>query len=738
MSDRHFKLNALIVGLTLASAHTMAAERVDLRTYQSAGFAASGSSMASLSNDAALGLLGENGLVKLSSRTEANGRTYERLQQTYQGLKVFGEHIIMVRDANDEVVHMNGGLIQGIQADLDNGFVPGANPTISDKEALNIAKNNSGFTFVNAPQFRNESSELMIYFDQESEQAKLVYVVNYFSEATKGAPDPKRPFFIIDAHSGDVIKTWDGLAHQEATGPGGNEKTGKYEYGSDYPTFEVDSQCRMTTANVETINLNHRTSGGTIHQFTCPRNTVKEINGAYSPLNDAHFFGIEVFKMYSEWFDTSPLNTKLKLRVHYSNGYENAFWDGSQMTFGDGASYFYPLVDINVVAHEVSHGFTEFNSGLVYERQPGGMNEAFSDMAGEAAEFFMHGENDFYVGAAIMKNGDGLRYMDNPPRDGSSIGHASDYYDGLDVHYSSGVYNKAFYLLATTSGWDTKKAFEVFVRANQTYWTPNSNFNDGACGVESAAEDKGYSKADVTAAFDQVGVSCDGTDPGDQVITMEKATPIEGISGNQGSMKYYKLSVPAGATDLVFTMSGGSGDADMYVKFGSKPSTSSYDCRPYKNGNDEVCAFEAPSEGDYYVMLRGYSSYSGVTLVGDFNGDTDPGGGEFENTDDYQIPDNDANGVSSPIEVKEIGAADSVEVSVNIVHTYIGDLVVQLVGPDGSVQTLHNRSGGSADNLNKTYTVNVGGKNVDGTWELKVTDRARRDVGYIDSWKMVF
>ena len=69
--------------------------------------------------------------------------------------------------------------------------------------------------------------------------------------------------------------------------------------------------------------------------------------------------------MYQEWYGINPLKTDLTLRVHYGDGFENAFWDGKQMTFGDGADIFYPLVSLDVTAHEVSHGFTEFNSGLL-------------------------------------------------------------------------------------------------------------------------------------------------------------------------------------------------------------------------------------------------------------------------------------------------------------------------------------------------------------------------------------
>lgn len=76
----------------------------------------------------------------------------------------------------------------------------------------------------------------------------------------------------------------------------------------------------------------------------------------------------------------------------------------------------------------------------------GGINEAFSDIAGEAAEYYLRGNVDWIVGSDIFKSEGGLRYFDQPSKDGRSIDHASEYYDGLNVHLSSGVYNRAFYL----------------------------------------------------------------------------------------------------------------------------------------------------------------------------------------------------------------------------------------------------------------------------------------------------
>ncbi|WNZ54528.1 M4 family metallopeptidase [Microbulbifer sp. MKSA007] len=465
----------------------------------------------------------------------------------------------------------------------------------------------SSLNVVHALHRTKPEKELYVYVD-ENDQARLAYLVNW----VEYGDEPSRPFYFVDALTGEVIKQWDGLAFQDATGPGGNEKTGRYEYGTDFPALEVDNNCSMNTANVETVDLNHGTSGGSVFSFTCPENDYKEINGAYSPLNDAHFFGNVVFNMYSDWYGTSPLTQKLRMRVHYSNNYENAFWDGSQMTFGDGFTTFHPLVSLDVSSHEVSHGFTEQNSNLTYANQSGGINEAFSDMAGEAAEFYMKGTNDWMVGADIYKADGALRYMDDPTKDGRSIGHASDYYSGMDVHYSSGVFNRAFYLIANSSGWNTQTAFDIFVLANQTYWNQSTDYIEGACGALSATEDLGYDTATVIAAFDTVGVSTSNCD--DDGGSNSEGWEETNLSGRRNSWQHFTLDVPSGSSSLTVEMLGGNGDADLYVRYGATPTTDNWDCRPYVNGNNEFCSFSNPAAGTWHISVQGYISYRGVTL----------------------------------------------------------------------------------------------------------------------------
>ncbi|PJK00648.1 peptidase S8 [Lysobacteraceae bacterium NML91-0213] len=112
--------------------------------------------------------------------------------------------------------------------------------------------------------------------------------------------------------------------------------------------------------------------------------------------------------------------------------------------------------------------------------------------------------------------------------------------------------------------------------------------------------------------------------------TLQNGVPVTGVAGGAGSTQYWTITVPAGATNLNIAMSGGSGDADLYVRFGSQPTTSAYDCRPYRSGNAETCTFAAPQAGTYHVMVRGYSAFSGITLTGSFNAGSGGGGNQLQ------------------------------------------------------------------------------------------------------------
>ena len=124
--------------------------------------------------------------------------------------------------------------------------------------------------------------------------------------------------------------------------------------------------------------------------------------------------------------------------------------------------------------------------------------------------------------------------------------------------------------------------------------------------------------AAVAAATGGAGPTPDpGPDPGDGGL--QNGVPVTGVSGAAGSTQRWTFTVPAGARNLVIAISGGSGDADLYVRRGTAPTTSAYDCRPYRAGNAESCSFATPQAGTWHVLVRGYTSFSGVTLRASHN-----------------------------------------------------------------------------------------------------------------------
>ena len=627
-SNRHRYLVALTpLAFALTAMSAQAATRVELHSldvaqvnhqYSMASASVGAPASLSLKHAELLGLDANSSLQTLAVSHDSNGAVHYRYQQTFRGIPIFGEHVIVSQDKTGKVTSLFGRSVQGLAGELS-----GAAPKVAKLQALSIAKASALGNRI----ITREDARQMIYIDGAN-HAHMTYVVSFFADSIKGG-NPTRPFVIVGANTGAILKKWEGLETSAiGTGPGGNAKTGQYEWGSGglYGYLDVaqsGSTCTMNNTNVKSVNLNGGTTGTTAFTYTCPRNTYKAINGAYSPINDAHFFGGVITNMYPAFTGYNALNIQLIMRVHYSTSYENAFWDGTEMSFGDGATTFYPLVSADVAGHEVSHGFTEQHSNLTYSGQSGGMNEAFSDMGGEATENYWKGTNDFLVGTEIFKASGALRYMCNPTQDGKSIDNAANYTSSLDVHNSSGVYNKAFCNLAKTTGWGTATAFKAFARANAIYWTPSSTFISGACGVRTAATDIGKSAADVTAAFNTVGVdtsSCGGGGGGGGGATaLSNGVAKTGIAGAAGSDQLFTLVVPSGATGLKFVTSGGTGDADLYVKFGSAPTTTTNDCKSEGSTTAESCSIATAQAGTYYVLIHGYATFSGVSLTGSYS-----------------------------------------------------------------------------------------------------------------------
>ncbi|MET4730776.1 serine protease [Lysobacter enzymogenes] len=204
-----------------------------------------------------------------------------------------------------------------------------------------------------------------------------------------------------------------------------------------------------------------------------------------------------------------------------------------------------------------------------------------------------------------------------------------------------------------------------------------------------------------------------------------------GTPGNQAPVANFASS----ANGLTVSFTDSSSDSDGSIA-----------SRSWDFGDGTTSTATSPSKtysvaGTYTVKLTvvdnaGASNTKTATVT------VGSGGGvqTYSNGTDANIPDNNATGVTSSIAVsgRTGNAPSDAQVSVNIVHTYQGDLIVDLIAPDGSVYNLHNRTGGDADNLNRSYTVNLSSEALNGTWRLRAADRASVDTGRIDSWSLSF
>jgi subtilisin-like proprotein convertase family protein len=581
-------------------------------------------------------------------------------------------------------------------------------------------------------------------------------------------PDGQTPSLlhvITDATTGAYVGSFDEIESVNGTGNSiyaGTVTVDTTLSGSTY------SMVDPSHGNGNTCDMNNGTS--TCTNFTDADNTWG--NGSNSNRQsaavDAHYGAALTFDYYKNVHARNGIfgnGTGVPSRVHYGNNYVNAFWDGSRMTYGDGSGNAKPLVSIDVAGHEMSHGVTEnvVPGGLTYSGESGGLNEATSDIFGNMVEFFANNATDpgdYTVGEKIDINGDGtpLRYMYNPGLDGSSHTCWSTSTKNVDVHYSSGPANHFFFNLAegtgstpfgtsplcgsapAMTGIGRAKAEKIWFRALDVYFTSNTSYVNtsnpgntaraytlsaatdlyGQCSTEYKAVQAAWTAVNVAGSDAAcptgndfsiaVSPNAGSVDPGSSLTTTVNTTLTNGAAQ---TINLSASGLPAGATASFNPSSVTSGGSSTLT----------------------IATSTSTPAGSYPVTITGTGTAAThtTTFTLTVNG---PPGCSGTNGNDVTIP--DLSTVESPITISgctgNAGSASTVEV--HIVHTYIGDLIVNLVAPDGSTYLLHNRTGGSADNIDQTYTVNLSGEAANGTWKLRVQDAAAADTGRIDSWTL--
>jgi pseudolysin len=509
-----------------------------------------------------------NTLRFLKVRVDDVGISHARYNQYYKGIPVWGSQLIFHKKQNQKnITTATGQFVTGIEKDLKN-----TTPKYSVKPILMVAEDHfqaysGGNWRINLPQ-----THLVIFVKNST--AKLAYTITFFAQ--KGNKLQKPFYIIdandksIYKHWNDLHNAASAIGQ----GPGGNDKVlgigiYNFQYGPDSEPgwnqlgkFEVTQSgntCTMLNDDVQIASLNNQTlPAGSIwityyepaneeldysaFSYDCSTNLndggKAPLNGGYSPNNDAMYAASNTIKMYrDEYGFANPLgsNTAIRIYTHLAN-YDDAYalsagesgvykWH-QQVVLGGGKTNFYPLTNAKAIAHELSHIFTFHNSNLNNTDQSGGINEAFADIGSMALNDYINKQYSWYpvewsiYGIVTKVDGfyEGLpvRYFDDPTKDntkgGSSIDNVNNYVAGMDVHYSAGIYNKAFYLLAATCpechGWGIEKAFTMFSNANADYWYSGESFYYGACGVIQEAYNRGENFRTVISAFEAVGVTC--------------------------------------------------------------------------------------------------------------------------------------------------------------------------------------------------------------------------------------
>ncbi len=452
-------------------------------------------------------------------KTESDniGWTHERYIQTQNNIPVEGSMIIVHSNGN-QIISWNGEYFSGLPKTIE--------PTLSEKDAL--AKALSAYP-AEVYMWQNADNEKFIKIEQESENATFLPKgeLVYKAEANKLAPGHfhlcwkfniycqiplKRANIYIDAITGKVIDE-ENLIH---TGNVVGSATTKYSGTQAINTDSVNAnnyRLRQTAlgGGVETYNLLKSTSYSNT-DFIDTDNNWNNVNANKDEVaTDAHFGAEQTYRYYFNRYGRKSydnLNTKLRSYVHYSNNYDNAFWDGQRMTYGDG-NQLKPLTCIDVAAHEMSHGVTGNSSKLVYNGESGALNESFSDIFGTAVEFTVKSGNqlNFIIGEDITAAGNGIRSMKNPSLfgDPGAYGDNNWYVGAADnggVHTNSGVQNHWFYILTmgesatnfkgnayNVKGVGIDTAGAISYRNNAFYLTPNSKYADSRFYSIQAAKD---------------------------------------------------------------------------------------------------------------------------------------------------------------------------------------------------------------------------------------------------------
>lgn len=426
-------------------------------------------------NPTAARLSSADAFTARSVTVDADGTEHVRMDRTYRGLRVIG---------GDMVVHSRAGTLQSASVTLAKPINVGLTPALSADAAITAAGVQFGTQFNAVP-----TASLVVFAGHAT--PKLAYDVRYAGMTKDGTP--QRLHYYVDALNGEILArdsavktgTLPGDRYGTGTPPsspvvtpangvGNSLFAGTVPLGTGWNAtrrlFELKDPTRGNT-HIQDLGNGYRVEAGTLVVDA----DNKWGNGA---LTDRVSTGVDAAYGFAKTWDYYKANFgRDGIRgdgvgawggIHYFLNYVNAFWSDECfcMAFGDGnGTTIRPLVTIDIIGHEVSHGVTSNTAGLIYSSESGGLNEATSDIFGAMIEYFANNQKqppNYVIGEALFTTpawNKNIRVMFKPNLDGispdcypspttPSNGISLANFKAMDVHYSSGVANHFFYLLA--------------------------------------------------------------------------------------------------------------------------------------------------------------------------------------------------------------------------------------------------------------------------------------------------
>jgi Zn-dependent metalloprotease len=589
--------------------------------------------------DAQLGLGADSSFRISNQHPGAAGQKIIRIEHTYQGLRVFGSEAVVVTDGGGDIVSLSVTERRaGLDANTARVQGPDNSVTAVGPQATAPASLQPAFTadaaiarVANkvAPTGKHRwppTAELLIYpvlaaervaaaadkAEDELNALDVADVVQRYALAyyvrTRMLVDRKPVYYdtIVDAKTGEIIAQWQAL--QTVTGTGNSQYNGAVPISTSQTAsgFQMLDPARGTGGKfggMAITNANHSSqenpSPGNVYTNSTntwgdgkqyiPGGSTTNANGQTAAVNA--LWGLmntyDTNKNVLGWQSLDGNNTATYIAVHVDNAYDNAFYDSGCkcMFIGDGGQYFYNLGSIDVIAHEMSHGVTDATSNLVYAGESGGLNESNSDIGGDMVEAYARAGgtgavvpatgNDWMTGKEIARNGQPLRWLYKPSKDGRSPDAWSTSLKNIDVHYSSGPNNRMFYFLsqgsnassgsdfysayltkspAAMTGIGNDKAYRIWFKANTTKFTSGTNYADARAKVLLAAQELyGPTSKEAIAvqrayAAINVGNDVDETAPGSSLVITTQPASVTVAAGATAS-----FSVGAGGGTAPYT-----------------------------------------------------------------------------------------------------------------------------------------------------------------------------------------